>query len=116
MHVPLSWWTRAVAGGQERQPGPRHLPTSQGDTPVALSCLPRGAAYDLPPDVYAAVVYLRNCKSRLTNPDAEEFTAFGGVEGLDRARGLMAAAVASGYVDYKKCRACPAAHLCTKNT
>ena len=88
-----------------------------GDPDLVAStvCLPTNVSEVLPLDVAATVLYMRGCRSRLEEPNPADYAEHEGVNGLENAKELFAAALASGYVDEKGCEACPAGHLCTRS-
>lgn len=88
-----------------------------GDPQVAVAgvCIPSGMLEDVPPEVVGAIVYMRGRISQLEKPDPIEYAKHKGVNGVEHAKELFAAAEASGWVDYKGCDVCPAGHLCTRS-
>ncbi|MFE1781268.1 hypothetical protein ACFW9F_01405 [Streptomyces sp. NPDC059506] len=84
------------------------------DVVAAATCIPNRIWDELSLEVASTVAFMRSCRARLEEPDPEEYGRHEGVNGVEHARELFAAALASGYVDEKGCEACPAGHLCTR--
>ena len=80
---------------------------------VPSTCLPSIARATLSADALNAMLYIRDCRAKLREPNPEEYASLAGI-GAVAARQRLADAAASGLVDYRGCEACPAWHLCSR--
>lgn len=104
-----------VVAGRPRTPGDRWVfQDSPESANVPGVCMPAQASDQLSADELGALMYIRLCRAELREPDPQEYSELGAVDGPDQARRLFATVTASGLADYRGCEACPAGHLCSR--